>query len=108
VTQVKIASGVRYGRARGARRIELITADVEVGQVYEARSAALMDFGAFVISSPAATPGAHPQISNERVGRVTTSSRRDVIRVKVPRSTQGRIRLSMRDVRPAERPVAPF
>ena len=49
---IKIAS-VNAAQGRDARkRIELITADVEVGQIYEGRVAKLMDFGAFVTILP--------------------------------------------------------
>ncbi|HWW19211.1 MAG TPA: polyribonucleotide nucleotidyltransferase, partial [Steroidobacteraceae bacterium] len=45
---VKIASVNGTAGREAQRRIELITADVEVGRVYEGRVAKLMDFGAFV------------------------------------------------------------
>jgi len=83
------------------RRIELITADVEVGRVYEGKVARLMDFGAFVTILPGRDGLVHiSQISNERVERVSDKLREgDVIRVKVLEvDRQGRIRLSMRDV----------
>jgi polyribonucleotide nucleotidyltransferase len=83
------------------RRIELITADVEVGQIYEGKVARLMDFGAFVTILPGRDGLVHiSQISNERVERVSDKLKEgDVIRVKVLEvDRQGRIRLSMRDV----------
>src|ERR1039457_5237005 len=46
---VKMASGRGTSSREAQRRIELITADVEVGRIYEGRVAKLMDFGAFVI-----------------------------------------------------------
>jgi polyribonucleotide nucleotidyltransferase len=79
----------------------LITADVEVGQIYEGKVARLMDFGAFVTILPGRDGLVHiSQISNERVERVSDKLREgDVIRVKVLEvDRQGRIRLSMRDV----------
>ncbi|WP_428096639.1 polyribonucleotide nucleotidyltransferase [Candidatus Rariloculus sp.] len=101
---VKIAS-VDAASGRAAQdRIELITADVEVGAVYEGRVARLMDFGAFVTILPGRDGLVHiSQISNERVERVSDKlSEGDVIRVKVLEvDRQGRIRLSMRDVSPA-------
>jgi len=84
-----------------AASIELITADVEVGQVYEGKVARLMDFGAFVTILPGRDGLVHiSQISNERVERVSDKLKEgDVIRVKVLEvDRQGRIRLSMRDV----------
>jgi polyribonucleotide nucleotidyltransferase len=83
------------------RRIDLITADVEVGQVYEGRVARLMDFGAFVTILPGKDGLVHiSQISDERVERVSDKLKEgDTVRVKVLEvDRQGRIRLSMRDV----------
>jgi len=98
---VKIAS-VNAAAGRAAReRIELITADVEVGSIYEGKVVRLMDFGAFVTILPGRDGLVHiSQISNERVEKVSDKlSEGDVIRVKVLEvDRQGRIRLSMRDV----------
>ncbi len=98
---IKIAS-VNAAQGRDARkRIELITADVEVGQIYEGRVAKLMDFGAFVTILPGKDGLVHiSQISDERVERVSDElNEGDIIRVKVLEvDRQGRIRLSMRSV----------
>jgi polyribonucleotide nucleotidyltransferase len=98
---VKIAS-VNGAQAREAqRRIELITADVEVGQVYEGKVVRLMDFGAFVQILPGRDGLVHiSQISNERVERVSEKlAEGDVVKVKVLEvDRQGRVRLSMKDV----------
>ena len=98
---VKIASVSGAAGREAQRRVELITADVEVGQIYEGKVARLMDFGAFVTILPGRDGLVHiSQISNERVERVSDKLREgDVIRVKVLEvDRQGRIRLSMRDV----------
>jgi polyribonucleotide nucleotidyltransferase len=98
---VKVASVSGAAGREAQRRIELITADVEVGRVYEGKVARLMDFGAFVTILPGRDGLVHiSQISNERVERVSDKLREgDVIRVKVLEvDRQGRIRLSMRDV----------
>ncbi|TLZ31847.1 MAG: S1 RNA-binding domain-containing protein, partial [Gammaproteobacteria bacterium] len=98
---VKIASVSGAAGREAQRRVELITADVEVGQVYEGKVARLMDFGAFVTILPGRDGLVHiSQISNERVERVSDKLKEgDVIRVKVLEvDRQGRIRLSMRDV----------
>jgi polyribonucleotide nucleotidyltransferase len=101
---VKIASvDGKAGRA-AVERIELITADVEVGRIYEGKVARLMDFGAFVTILPGRDGLVHiSQISNERVERVSDKLKEgDVVRVKVLEvDRQGRVRLSMRDVEPA-------
>ena len=98
---VKIASVNGTAGREAQRRIELITADVEVGQICEGKVARLMDFGAFVTILPGRDGLVHiSQISNERVERVSDKLKEgDVIRVKVLEvDRQGRIRLSMRDV----------
>jgi polyribonucleotide nucleotidyltransferase len=98
---VKIASVSGAAGREALRRIELITADVEVGRVYEGKVARLMDFGAFVTILPGRDGLVHiSQISNERVERVSDKLKEgDLIRVKVLEvDRQGRIRLSMRDV----------
>jgi polyribonucleotide nucleotidyltransferase len=98
---VKIASVSGAAGREAQRRIELITADVEVGRVYEGKVARIMDFGAFVTILPGRDGLVHiSQISNERVERVSDKLKEgDVIRVKVLEvDRQGRIRLSMRDV----------
>ncbi|MFO1410091.1 MAG: polyribonucleotide nucleotidyltransferase [Steroidobacteraceae bacterium] len=98
---VKIASVNGTAGREAQRRIELITADVEVGSVYEGRVVKLMDFGAFVTILPGRDGLVHiSQISNERVERVSDKLKEgDQIRVKVLEvDRQGRIRLSMRDV----------
>jgi polyribonucleotide nucleotidyltransferase len=98
---VKIASVSGQAGREAQARIELITADVEVGSIYEGRVARLMDFGAFVTILPGRDGLVHiSQISNDRVERVSDKLKEgDVIRVKVLEvDRQGRIRLSMRDV----------
>jgi len=101
---VKIASVSGAAGREAQRRIELITADVEVGRIYEGKVARLMDFGAFVTILPGRDGLVHiSQISNERVERVSDKLKEgDVVRVKVLEvDRQGRIRLSMRDVEAA-------
>jgi polyribonucleotide nucleotidyltransferase len=98
---VKIASVNGTAGREAQRRIELITADVEVGRVYEGKVAKLMDFGAFVTILPGRDGLVHiSQISDERVERVSDKLKEgDQIRVKVLEvDRQGRVRLSMRNV----------
>jgi polyribonucleotide nucleotidyltransferase len=98
---VKIASVNGAAGREAQARIELITADVEVGRVYEGRVARLMDFGAFVTILPGRDGLVHiSQISNERVERVSDKlNEGDVVRVRVLEvDRQGRVRLSMKDV----------
>ncbi len=96
---VKIFSVIKSAGEEAKRRIELITADVEVGAIYEGRVARLMDFGAFVTILPGRDGLVHiSQISEERVQNVSDKlSEGDVVRVKVLEvDKQGRIRLSMK------------
>jgi polyribonucleotide nucleotidyltransferase len=98
---VKIASVNGAAGREAQRRVELITADVEVGRIYEGRVARLMDFGAFVTILPGRDGLVHiSQISDERVERVSDKlNEGDVVRVKVLEvDRQGRVRLSMRNV----------
>jgi len=98
---VKVASVDKAASDEARHRIELITADVEVGTIYEGRVAKLMDFGAFVTILPGKDGLVHiSQISEERVQNVSDKlSEGDVIKVKVLEvDKQGRIRLSMKAV----------
>jgi polyribonucleotide nucleotidyltransferase len=107
---VKIASVDKAAGEEARRRIEEITAEVEVGKVYEGRVARLMDFGAFVTILPGRDGLVHiSQISNERVENVADKLREgDVVRVKVLEvDKQGRIRLSMKAVAEDEKGGGP-
>ena len=98
---VKIASVSGAAGREALARIELITADVEVGRIYEGKVVRLMDFGAFVTILPGRDGLVHiSQISEERVEKVSDKLKEgDNVRVKVLEvDRQGRVRLSMRDV----------
>jgi polyribonucleotide nucleotidyltransferase len=98
---VKIASVDGASGREALRRIEMITADVEVGRVYQGKVVRLMDFGAFVAILPGRDGLVHiSQISDERVERVSDKLKEgDIVKVKVLEvDRQGRVRLSMRGV----------
>ncbi len=98
---VKIASSDSAAAQEARRRVEQLTADVEVGKVYEGKVAKLMDFGAFVTILPGKDGLVHvSQISDERVENVSDKlSEGDIVKVKVLEvDKQGRIRLSMKAV----------
>ena len=98
---IKIASIDKAAGDDAKRRIEDITADVEVGKIYEGKVVKIMDFGAFVSVLPGKDGLVHiSQISNERVENVTDElTEGDIIKVKVLEiDKQGRIRLSMKDI----------
>jgi polyribonucleotide nucleotidyltransferase len=102
---VKIFSVEKAAGEEAKRRIRLITADVEVGKIYEGRVARLMDFGAFVTILPGRDGLVHiSQICEERVQSVSDKlSEGDQVRVKVLEvDKQGRIRLSMKAIEPGE------
>ena len=98
---VKIASVDQAAGEEARRRIEQLTADVEVGSIYEGKVVKLMDFGAFVTILPGKDGLVHiSQICDERVQNVSDKlSEGDTIKVKVLEvDKQGRIRLSMKAV----------
>ena len=98
---IRIASVDGTSGKEARRRIELITADVEVGTIYEGKVARLMDFGAFVTILPGKDGLVHiSQISNERVEKVSDKlAEGDTVKVKVLEvDRQGRVRLSMKEV----------
>mgnify|MGYP002700360884 FL=1 len=98
---VKVASVDRVAGEKALKRIEDITAEVEVGRIYEGKVVRLMDFGAFVSILPGKDGLVHiSQISEDRVEKVSDKlSEGDVVKVKVLEvDRQGRVRLSMKDV----------
>ena len=98
---VRVASVDKAAADEARRRIELLTAEVEVGAVYEGKVARLMDFGAFVTILPGKDGLVHiSQISDERVENVADKlAEGDIVKVKVLElDKQGRIRLSMKAV----------
>jgi polyribonucleotide nucleotidyltransferase len=106
---IKIASVDLEAGNEARRRVEQITADVEVGTVYDGKVAKLMDFGAFVTILPGKDGLVHiSQICEERVQNVSDKlSEGDIVKVKVLEvDKQGRIRLSMKAVAAEEKAEA--
>jgi polyribonucleotide nucleotidyltransferase len=106
---IKIASVDKSAGEEARRRIEEITADIEVGKIYEGKVARIMDFGAFVTVLPGKDGLVHiSQISEERVENVADKlSEGDVVKVKVLEiDKQGRVRLSMKAVTEEEAPAS--
>ncbi len=98
---VKIAAVDKAAGEEARRRIEQITAEIEVGMIYEGRVAKLMDFGAFVNILPGKDGLVHiSQISDERVEHVSDKlTEGEIVKVKVLEvDKQGRVRLSMKAV----------
>tara|TARA_R110002074_G_scaffold57232_1_gene140842 strand:- start:23015 stop:25087 length:2073 start_codon:yes stop_codon:yes gene_type:complete len=101
---VKVASVDREAGEKALKRIEEITAEVEVGKIYEGKVVRLMDFGAFVSILPGKDGLVHiSQISDDRVEKVSDKlSEGDVVKVKVLEvDRQGRVRLSMKEAEEA-------
>ncbi len=98
---ITIASANKDAADEARRRIEQITADVEVGTIYEGTVQKIMNFGAFVQILPGKDGLVHiSQISDQRVENVTDElSEGQKVKVKVLEvDKQGRIRLSMKDI----------
>ncbi|MCK9192441.1 MAG: polyribonucleotide nucleotidyltransferase [Nevskia sp.] len=98
---IKIAAVDGDAAKAAIARIEALTRDVQVGEIYEGKVAKLMDFGAFVTILPGKDGLVHiSQISEKRVDNVADElSEGQSVRVKVLEiDKQGRIRLSMKAV----------
>ncbi len=98
---VKIYSSDKTASDAARKRIEDLTAEIEVGKIYKGKVAKLMDFGAFVNILPGKDGLVHiSQISEERVQNVSDKlSEGDFVKVKVLEiDRQGRVRLSMKAV----------
>jgi polyribonucleotide nucleotidyltransferase len=89
------------------KRIEQITAEVEIGKVYEGPITKILDFGALVNLLPGKDGLLHiSQISHERIAKVTdVLAEGQIVRVKVLETDEkGRVKLSMKAL--TERPAA--
>ncbi|GAB3290870.1 polyribonucleotide nucleotidyltransferase [Pseudidiomarina andamanensis] len=107
---VRIAATDQESADAAIARIEELTAEVEVGRIYQGKVARIVDFGAFVTILPGKDGLVHiSQIAEERVNDVNEYLKvGDVVPVKVLEiDRQGRVRLSMKDAaeKPAEAPA---
>jgi len=96
---VTIACVSTEGGEAAKRRIEEITAEVEVGRIYEGTVLRLLDFGAVVSLLPGKDGLVHiSQIANERVNSVADYLKEgQAVRVKVIEvNEKGQVRLSMK------------
>ncbi|APD11316.1 polyribonucleotide nucleotidyltransferase [Pandoraea vervacti] len=94
---VTIASPSAEGIAEAKRRIELITVEVEVGQVYDGTVLKLLEFGAIVSVLPGKDGLLHiSEIANERIKDINEYVKEgQAVRVKViQQDDKGRLRLS--------------
>lgn len=98
---VMIACISAEGGELARKRIEDITAEVEVGRIYDGTVLKLLDFGAIVSVLPGKDGLLHiSQIANERVNNVADHLKEgQAVRVKVLEADEkGRLRLSMKAV----------
>ena len=106
---ITIASTDGDKAAYAKKRIEEITAEVEVGKVYEGPITKILDFGALVNLMPGKDGLLHiSQIAHQRVEKVTDFLKEgQIVKVKVMETDEkGRVKLSMkalidRDAQPA-------
>jgi polyribonucleotide nucleotidyltransferase len=105
---VSIACVSAEGGEAARKRIQELTADVEVGKVYEGTVLRLLDFGAIVQLLPGRDGLLHiSQISHERVNAVSDHLKEgQQVKVKVLEADdKGRVRLSMKAVKGEEQPA---
>ncbi len=96
---VKITSPNAEGIEGAKAHIEQLTADVEVGQIYEGKVVKIMDFGAFVSLIPGKDGFLHiSQIANERVEDISKwlNEGQEVVVKVIEIDKQNRIRVSMK------------
>ena len=96
---ITIASTDADKAAHAKKRIEEITAEVEVGKVYEGPITKILDFGALVNLMPGKDGLLHiSQIAHQRVEKVTDFLKEgQIVRVKVLETDEkGRVKLSMK------------
>jgi len=96
---ITIAATDAEAAKRAQKRIEGLTAEVEIGKVYEGTVLKLLEFGAIVQIMPGRDGLLHiSQIANERVEKVADYVKEgQVVRVKVLEADdKGRLRLSMK------------
>ncbi len=111
---ITIASADPAKAEEAKRRIEQITAEVEIGKVYEGPVTKILDFGALINLLPGKDGLLHiSQIAHERVEKVTDYlSEGQIVKVKVLETDEkGRIKLSMkalldRSAPPVQAPAA--
>ena len=96
---ITIASADPAKAEEAKRRIEQITAEVEIGKIYEGPVTKILDFGALVNLLPGKDGLLHiSQIAHERVEKVSDYlTEGQIIKVKVMETDEkGRIKLSMK------------
>ncbi|WP_105258979.1 polyribonucleotide nucleotidyltransferase [Pseudoalteromonas sp. T1lg88] len=106
---VKIAATDGESARAAIARVEQLTAELEVGTIYEGKVVRIVDFGAFVNVLPGKDGLVHiSQISDERVNNVADHlSLGQEVKVKVLEvDRQGRVRLSIKEAQDQSAPAA--
>ncbi|WP_153147951.1 polyribonucleotide nucleotidyltransferase [Dechloromonas sp. H13] len=107
---ITIAATSGDAAAAARSRIDAITAEVEIGKIYEGTVLKILDFGAIVSVLPGKDGLLHiSQIAQERVNKVEDYVKEgQVVRVKVLETDdRGRVKLSMKAVAAEEGAAAP-
>jgi polyribonucleotide nucleotidyltransferase len=107
---ITIASTDPEKAEEAKRRIAQITAEVEIGKVYEGPVTKILDFGALINLLPGKDGLLHiSQIAHERVEKVTDYlSEGQIVKVKVLETDEkGRVKLSMKALLDRQAPAAP-
>jgi polyribonucleotide nucleotidyltransferase len=98
---VRIYGETRESADAAIKRVEAVTAEAEIGAIYEGKVVRIVDFGAFVQIMPGVDGLLHiSQIAEERVNAVTDYlSEGQMVKVKVlDVDNRGRIKLSMKEL----------
>jgi len=102
---VKIFAPTKDAAKAAKARVDEITAEAEIGKIYEGKVERIVDFGAFVNILPGKDGLVHiSQIANQRIEKVTdVLTEGQMVRVLVlDVDNRGRIKLSIKDVEGAE------
>jgi len=107
---IKIAATDNEKAKHAIRRIEEITAEIEVGRIYQGKVTRIVDFGAFVAIGGGKEGLVHiSQIADKRVEKVTDYLQmgQDVPVKVLEVDRQGRVRLSIKEASAPEQAAAP-
>ena len=102
---VKIFAPTKDAAKAAKARVDEITAEAEIGKIYEGKVERIVDFGAFVNILPGKDGLVHiSQVANQRIEKVTdVLTEGQMVRVLVlDVDNRGRIKLSIKDVEGAE------
>ncbi|MDX1459028.1 MAG: polyribonucleotide nucleotidyltransferase [Marinobacter sp.] len=105
---VKIYAEDQAAALAAMKRVQEITAEIEVGAIYKGRVERIVDFGAFVNILPGKDGLVHiSQISERRIENVTDelSEGQEVLVKVLDVDNRGRVKLSMKEVKEGEQPT---